>query len=76
MFSMGCVDLSRARMLPDVMEFPDIFSHPPRRSNADLLDFKVPQQISYKQIIAPRLAGCFQDDPRGREATMLSFRDH
>lgn len=39
-FSMKCVDLSRDRVFPDAMRFPDIFSSPPRGSNADLLDFK------------------------------------
>ena len=68
--------LSCACVIPDAMRFPDIFSRPPQRSNADLLDFKDPQQISHKQIIPPPLAGCFRDGPGGRQAATLSFRDY
>ena len=65
-----------AGVFPDTTKFPDIFLRPPRRSNADLLDLKEPQQIPYKQVIAPRLAGCFRDDPEDGEATTLPFRDY
>ena len=76
MFSTRCVDLSCARASSNAVKSPDIFSRPPWRSNAGLLDLKDPQQIPYKQIITPRLADCFQDDPGGREATVLSFGDN
>ena len=51
-FSTRCVDLLCTRAFPDAIKSPDIFSRPPQRSIEHLLDFKVPQRISYKQIIA------------------------
>ena len=61
---------------PDAKRLPDIFSRPPKRINADLLDFENLQWLSYQEVIAARLAGLIRDDSGEREAATLSFRDY
>lgn len=60
----------------DAKRLADIFSGPPSRPDADLLDFEDSQRVSDQQVVAARMAGVVPDDRGEREATTLSFRDY
>jgi len=47
----------------DAQRFLDIFSRPPKRSVAHLLDGEGSQRVPYQKVIATYLAGLIRDDP-------------
>jgi hypothetical protein len=49
--------------LVDTKKSPDLFSSPPERPNAYLLDGEVSQWVPHQQVIATCLAGLIQDNP-------------
>ena len=51
--------------LVDAKTFPDIFSRPPKGSNAHLLDGQDSQSVPHRQVVATCLAGFIQDTPGG-----------